>query len=407
MNTRHFVKMLALALVLSPAWVLAQTFTRGPALPDLVPADISIGDGCRIVVTLRNNGPGIVPDAGFSLSPPGSSGVQMYNDGAPWGGIVLGGLDPTHLLQPAGGTVSYKWFPGLALPPGTHVVKLDVDNNNSIAENNELNNSLEKKLTCQPSLPDLVPVDLVLDADCRIDVTIRNNGPAIVPDAGYSLSPPGSSGVQMYNDGAPFGGIVLGGFDSSHASQPVGGTATYKWFSSLPLPPGSHTVKVDVDNNNSIAETNEANNSLTKTLTCQKPLPDLVPVSFSLQQTGITPNSPCQIVLTLKNIGTGIVPDAAFAPVPAGPAVQMYNDGAPWGGAVLGLIDLAKVLQPAGGTLTYPWMAATVGLRVAAGDHVLRVDVDNNNALVESNEANNSLTQKVTCGIVILPPTVK
>jgi hypothetical protein len=405
MNARHFVKMLSVVLLLSPA-VFAQTLDRRQFLPDLVPLDVNLGDGCRIIVTLRNNGPGIVPPAGYSLSPPGSSGVQMYNDGAPWGGIVLGGLDPSHLTQPVGGTVSYAWFPGLALPPGTHVVKVDVDNNNAIAESNELNNSLIKRLTCQPQLPDLQPIDLNLDADCKIDVTIRNNGPAIVPDAGYSLTPPGSSGVQMYSDGTPWGGIVLGFLDPSHVSQPVGGTVTYK-FSSLPIPPGIHLVKLDVDNNNTIVESNEANNSLSKTLNCQTPLPDLQPISFSLQQTGIRPNSPCQIIVTYRNNGPGIVPDAAFVQTAQGPGVQMYNDGAPWGGIILGGIDPTKILQPAGATLTKPWFVGTPNLFVSAGQHVLRIDVDNTNIVAESNEANNSLTQTVTCGIVIAPPTLQ
>src|SRR5437773_1598620 len=147
MNARHFVKMWAAVLLLSPAFVFAQIqiqpidpgIRRLPVLPDLVPADVTLGEGCRIIVTLHNNGPGIVPAAGFSLSPPGSSGVQMYNDGNPWGGIVLGALDATQAVQPVGGTVNYTWFSSLPLPPGTHTIKLDVDNSNTIAESNEAN----------------------------------------------------------------------------------------------------------------------------------------------------------------------------------------------------------------------------------------------------------------------------
>lgn len=294
MNPRHFVKMmLSVALLLSPALLgqklqpIPQPIERRQFFPDLVPVDVTLGEGCRIIVALRNNGPGIVPDAGFSLSPPSSSGVQMYMDGSPWGGLVLGALDPSHAVQPAGGTVSYAWFPGLALPPGAHVIKLDVDNNNVILESNELNNSL------------------------------------------------------------------------------------------------------------------------TKTLTCTPPLPDLQPVSFALQSTGPALNSPCRIILTVRNNGPAIVPDAAFAQVPTSPTVQMYLDGAPWGGTVLGGVDPGKALQPVGGTVTYPWMGNTSNLLVAPGQHTMRVDVDNFNVLAESNEANNSLTQTLMCGAVILPPTIR
>jgi hypothetical protein len=285
MNARHFVKMLFVVLLLSPA-LLAQTLQVMPQpiqplqlLPDLVPVDITLGEGCRIIVTLHNNGPGAVPNAGFSLSPPGSSGVQMYNDGNPWGGIVLGALDPAHAVQPAGGTVTYAWFPGLTVPPGSHAIRLDVDNGNTIVENNEVNNSLTKTLTCQ--------------------------------------------------------------------------------------------------------------------------LPDLQPISFTLQSTGITAGSPCQIIVNYRNNGPAAVPDSAYAQVATSPAVQMYSDGNPWGGVILAGVDPGKALQPAGGTLTKAWFQGTPNLFLAAGTHTLRIDVDNTNALIESNEGNNSLTQTVTCGLVL------
>lgn len=402
MNARHFVKMSVVVLLLLPAGVFAQTITRGQGLPDLQPLGLRLDKECRVVVIIRNNGPGIVPEGGYTHGVfPDVSAVQMFKGGAPYGWVQLGTLDPSHLTQPVGGVVSYPWLAD-PLPPGTHVVKVDVDSNNFIAESNELNNSLTEKLTCLLPLPDLQPVDMTLDADCRIDVTIRNNGPATVPEAGYSLSPPGSSGVQMYNDAAPWGGIVLGGFDPlPHGSQPVGGTKTFKWFSSLPLPAGAHTVKVDVDNNNSISETNEGNNSLTKTLNCQKPLPDLVPTNISLQPSGISVNSPCQIVITLQNIGTGAIPDAAFVHTAAGSGVQMYKNGAGWGGIILVGIDPSKTLQPAGSTLTVPWYPGTPNLLLAPGTYTLKLDVDNTNTFVESNEANNSLTKTVTCGLVL------
>ena len=211
----------------------------------------------------------------------------------------------------------------------------------------------------------------------------------------------------MYKDGAPWGGIVLGGLDPSHAVQPVGGTVHYTWFPSLALPSGAHVVKLVVDNNNTIAESNELNNSLTKTLSCVPRLPDLQPVSLALQSTGITVRSPCRIVLTLRNNGPAIVPDAAFVQTPAGPTVQMYLDNAPWGGTILAGIDPAKALQPVGGTVSYPWMGSASNLLVGPGTHTIRVDVDKTNVVAESNEANNSLTQTLTCGAVVGLPAAR
>ena len=253
-------------------------------------------------------------------------------------------------------------------------------------------------------LPDLVPVDVTLAADCRLIVALANNGPGIVPDAGFGLT--SSSAVQMYKDGAPWGGIALGALDTRHLLQPAGGSVNYAWPSGLALPAGPHVIRLDVDPTNAIAESNEVNNSLTKTLTCTPPLPDLQPVSFNLVPTGVAVTSPCRIIVTLRNNGPTIVSDAAFAKVSTGPGLQMWKDGGAFGGAVLGLIDVAMVLQPVGGTLTYTWLMGADFL-VSPGTHTLRLDVDTANTLAESNEGNNSLTQTVTCGTTISPPPLQ
>jgi hypothetical protein len=371
--------------------------TRG--LPDLVPVDMSVDRDCRIVVIIRNNGPAIVPDAGYSLSPPGSSGVQMYSDGAPWGGIVLGGFDPAKSSQPVGGTATYTWFSSLALPPGSHVVKVDVDNNNSIAENNEANNSLTEKLACVPQRPDLQPTDITLDPQCRVLVTLRNNGPSPVPDSEYAHDA-ANAGVQLYKDGAGWGGVILGGADPAKATQPAGGTVVSTWWTAaanLTLTPGTYVMKVDVDNANHLAEANEANNSLTKTVTC---LPDLQPVDITL-------DPQCRILLTLRNNGPSDVPDSEYAHVAGNAGIQMYKDGAGWGGVILGGADPTKATKPAGGTVVSTWWTGAANLALPFGTHVLKVDVDNNNHLTEANEGNNSLTKTLVCQsrFVAQPPT--
>jgi hypothetical protein len=244
------------------------------ALPDLAATDLGVNAECQVVVKFRNNGPGVVPDAAFALSPPGSS-VQMYKDNQPWGGIVLGGIDPQKHLKPAGGTLTHTWFPGAAnlkLPPGTHSVRVVVDNNNVVKESNEQNNTLTRRLTCRQPLPDLVPIKLGLNAACQIVVTLKNNGPGAVPAAAYGTNPPGSS-VQMYSDNQPWGGIVLIGVDPQKQLVPAGGTVTHTWFpgaANLKLSPGTHSVKIVVDKNNVVAEGNEQNNTLAQRLTCGK-----------------------------------------------------------------------------------------------------------------------------------------
>lgn len=287
METNKLIAYSAIVLSLLPFAAQAQlkpdvkTVEVKPAQkPDLVPTDITVNADCRIVVSFKNNGPGTVQDAAFAFNPPGSA-VQMYNDGQPWGGIVLGGIDPSKNLKPAGGTVTHTWFPGAAnlkLSPGIHSIKVDVDNNNKVAESNEGNNSLTKRVSCEAAKPDLVPTDLSLTPDCHVVLTLKNNGPGAVPVSAYGS--PGS-GIQMYNDGQPWGGIILSGFDPSKQVQPAGGAVTKPWFpgaANLKLSPGVHAIKVDVDNNNNVAEANEGNNSLTRRLTCgQRPNVETIP----------------------------------------------------------------------------------------------------------------------------------
>jgi hypothetical protein len=263
MKAKVLLTMLVVALFLSPVWAAAQVLTRFDPLPDLVPVDMTLDTQCRVVVTLKNNGPGIVPDAGYSGS---ATGVQMYKEGGPWSGMVLGRLDPAHLSQPVGGTVTAAWFSNLPLTVGSYVMSLEVDNNNSVAEANEANNVLTKTLTCQLPAPDLAAVSISLTAQCQIVLTLMNVGTAPLPDAAFTLT--NGSNVQMYSDGSPFAGILLGGLDLTKQLQPVGGTITYNWFPNLKLTPGGHVITVVADENNFIAELNEMNNSRTQNVSC-------------------------------------------------------------------------------------------------------------------------------------------
>ncbi len=250
--------------------------------PDLVVRDIRLNDTCQIMVTLGNAGRGAVPDSAYSMSPPGSSGVQMYRNGQPWGGIVLGGFDAAKQTKPPGGSAQHLWFPGAAnlkLTPGVHTLKLTVDNNNSVKESNETNNTLERQVTCRPRLPDLVVRDIRLNAQCQIVVTLSNIGSGPLPDDAYSMSPPRTA-IQMYKGNLAWGGIVLGGFDPAKQAKNPGGSATWTWFpgaANLKLGPGVHTLKVIVDNHNHVVESNEGNNALTRQVSCGRGVPPTVP----------------------------------------------------------------------------------------------------------------------------------
>ena len=112
-------------------------------------------------------------------------------------------------------------------------------------------------------------------------------------------------------------------------------------------------------------------------------------------------NSHCQLVVTLMSLGTAPIPDANYTQSGgASVAIQMYNDGQPYGGISLGAMDLTKQSQQPGGSVTYTWFP---GLKIY-GTHTVTVVADNSNALVELNEMNNSLTQTLSCGRIIRWP---
>jgi subtilase family serine protease len=328
----------------------------------------------------------------------------VFVGGASWGNAPFGFVDPAKLSQPAGGTASFTWFSGgFALPPGSHPVTVVVDSSNAVFENNETNNTLTQNLSCHPDLPDLEAVDVALDANCRIDVTFRNNGPLDVPDSAYSSI--GGGSLKMFVDGASFGQITLDAADPApHQSQPVGGTRVHKWFPNFLVPNGSHVVKLSVDAFNAILEGNEGNNTIEKVLTCQRPLPDLVPVDITVVPTGPFIHSPCKVMVSLKNLGPGPLPDGAYVLTAPAPTLQMWNGNAGFGGLSLGGFDPSKNTQPAGATYTSSWMTPTFLKTLQPGDYTLRIDVDNNDALEETNDSNNSLTKTVRCGYQILPP---
>lgn len=119
-------------------------------MPDLIVKDIRLVKDCKIQVTLQNIGSAGVPDSGYDMS--SGAAIQMYKGANPWGGIRLGAVDQTKRLQTPGNTVSWVWFPNAAnlnLTPGTHSLKVVVDNNNAVAESDEKNNTRTERLGCR------------------------------------------------------------------------------------------------------------------------------------------------------------------------------------------------------------------------------------------------------------------
>jgi len=164
------------------------------------------------------------------------------------------------------------------LGPQNGRLKINIDADNDVAESREDNNfnffvNLRFKgfadVQTKPRLPDLVVKDISLVEDCKIKVTIANIGAAGVPAAGYDMH--NGAAIQMYRFDAPWGGIRLGAVDPDGKLKSAGGQVSWIWFpgaSNLNLSPGVHSIKVVVDNNNAVMESDESNNHLTRRLNC-------------------------------------------------------------------------------------------------------------------------------------------
>jgi hypothetical protein len=245
--------------------------------------------------------------------------------------------------------------------------------------------------------PDLIVSNIDLIQDCWIRVTIQNIGTAGVPDAVYAGN---VCAIQMYEGNQPHGGMVLSVFDPGGQLKTPGTSVSRVWFQGSPglnLDPGTHAIRVDVDADNAVAEANESNNSLTQNLTCQGAMPDLIVSDIKVIEG--TQVAGCPIEVTVSNIGTGGVPDAAYGANAS--ALNMYYGNNLHSTMALSAFDTGGILKTPGTTVSNTWCPTGTGFPGTVLGynivHPIRVWVDANNAVTEVNENNNSTTRSLTC----------
>ncbi len=243
----------------------------GPA-PDLIVTDISWtpanpvpGNAVTFSATIKNRGSGATPagvihGVAFQIDGGGTSlWSDTYTSSIPPGASVT--------LTVNGGTSGSTW----TATAGTHSILAWVDDVNRMPnELDETNNQYTKSLTVGSSIqPDLVVTDIswapanpVAGTAVTFSATIKNQGGAATPGGVIH-------GVAFQIDN---GGTTLWS-DNYTASIPAGSAVTVKvnggtngsvWTASS----GNHTVLAWVDDVNRITnESNENNNTLTKTIT--------------------------------------------------------------------------------------------------------------------------------------------
>src|ERR1022692_960607 len=183
-------------------------------------------------------------------------------------------------------------------------------------------------------------------------------------------------------DGAVFtvNGIpCAGSFSNVAATNGATITCGQGWVATA----GTHTLEWDLDPNNSVAETNESNNTAMVTFTVGgPPTVDIVAqrvflktsFSGSTEVSSPTPGQTVYIAVTMQSTGTG------------GPITfndQVLLDGVPYDSC--SGVDQIPVPAIFSFTCDQGWVATP-------GTHTLRVDLDTTNSIAETNENDNTAT---------------
>jgi|GEM_PF-1676155 len=114
-------------------------------LPDLQVVNIFLNKKCQVVVKVRNNGPGMVPDSVWTVHTPESSSVYIYINGKKWGGGTIWGFDTAKALKMPGGTALYT---SKLVVKTSAKITATVDHTLQVAETVETNNKLSKYVKC-------------------------------------------------------------------------------------------------------------------------------------------------------------------------------------------------------------------------------------------------------------------
>jgi hypothetical protein len=318
---------------------LSKTLSCTPALPDLSITDVTFSPDCRAMVHLRNEGDAPLPASRFVG---GGAYLQRYLDGTPGGNVWLGQADPGKATINPGGT--YAFTDGVQYRAHTTMrYELHGLGQEKSTANNARQVNVPAGCAVKEEAPkvDLTVTNLTVDEDCRVVVTLKNSGPDELPLTAYDQFQ--GPALSFKKNGGSFGGWRLIAVDPAGALKRPGGSVT--WTRGELKFQGSANVSATVDDANLLAETNEANNTLSKTLSCNPALPDLAITAIAFTRD-------CRAVVTVRNLGKASLPDGAFAGG-AGAYLQRYLDNVPGGSVFLSQVDPGRTLEAPGGTRSF------------------------------------------------------
>ncbi|MCX8103184.1 MAG: hypothetical protein N3E42_01905 [Candidatus Bipolaricaulota bacterium] len=272
----------------------------------------------------------------------------------------------------------------LALAPGVHELRVVVDPDDRVSELDESNNALTTALTllaALPQLPELAPKSLIVTPASPIEqgqgtvtAEIINTGtrPAEGFDVEFSVR---EAGRLRWNPISCIANCVNNKLNpngelTAQAQLPV-------------LAPGSYEVRVVIDPQRRIQESDKENNEMVtrfRVITPRKPDLALTQLAFDPASLTAYPGQPVRILFTIENIG-----DAPVGPSEAQCAYRRLEDFAAPPTifeqvSVPALVPGERVTKECRASITRP------------GFYELTVTLDPRNAIDEQNEANNVAT---------------
>jgi subtilase family serine protease len=323
--------------------------TLSTALPDLIvdsitpsPTSIMAGDNVTLSVVIKNRGTGRAEP----------SIVQCFVDNTLWDYTYTDFLGPGEVTT----NITFEW----TSDDNPHIFKIIADATNIVPESDETNNTAT--LASPLVLPDLVIQDItwspappVINSPMLITITVKNQGKS---KSGQTDLKYGINTIYQF---------------TAMVSELAPGDTVWTKFMWTPAYP-TFSIKAAVDTANVTKESNESNNTLAKTVTCINPAPtaDLAVVSLAISPARPVLGDTGTLSLSVKNQGTGKA-EGSFAAI--------YLEDNRINTVYIDALD-------AGTTITKNIPISLQGL-VFETSYKVRVELDCNNTVLETNEFNN------------------
>ncbi|MFK7797840.1 MAG: CARDB domain-containing protein [Aureispira sp.] len=271
---------------------------------------------------------------------------------------------------------------------GNYYILFYADYQNNIAENNETNNVQAVAVTVVLPLPDLLvsnagvlPIPINPGSTTSVFCDINNNSIGTVGNhrVGYYLTT-----LPLFANAIPLADTLI---------SSVAGNSSLALSQSITIPagttPGNYYILFYVDDQLSIAESNEGNNRIYIPITVTIPvLPDATVSGASVNPTNILPGDPITLSSTIRNQGTAPLSTSTLgyylSPTPT------YNSST---AQLLGNTSIGNIFT---GSFVNRTNSFAIPSSVASGNYYILFYADAANTRTESDESNNIAAVAIT-----------